>query len=73
MVSLRSMKNVHFCGGAIISNRFVLTSAQCIYKRVPATVQIIVGTLIRTDVTNAYRTRVINMHPGFNPDTLQNE
>lgn len=73
MASLRSLTRVHFCGGTIVSTRYILTSARCVIGRGATSINILVGTILRTDVQTSYISSAIVIHPGFNPDTLQNE
>lgn len=33
MVSMRTLQNQHFCGGFILSDRFIASAAHCIHQR----------------------------------------
>ncbi|KAM3913326.1 trypsin-like [Leptodactylus fuscus] len=71
-VSLRDIAGLHFCGGALIANQWVLTSAQC-YK---SDFQVVLG---EHDITaNEGTEQIIDVyrairHRFFNPQTLDND
>lgn len=72
MASLRSLSNVHFCGGTIVSDRYILTAGQCNHGRT-GNINVVVGTVLRTGTGVTYVSSSYINHPGFNPDTLANE
>lgn len=73
MASLRTAANVHFCGATIISNRVVLTSAQCTVGRTTAAVRVVVGThLLNSGGVSHTVNRIVN-HPSYVANTYAND
>lgn len=65
-------RSFSFCGATILSNRFVLTSAQCTQERFskPSNVQVVVGALrIGTNGTRYAIERIV-IHPFYDNQTL---
>lgn len=76
-VSLRrTTTGVHFCGGVIIGDHIVLTSADCMLRTPvrPADVLVVAGTqrLAAGQGTRYHVTRITN-HPQFNLRTMAND
>jgi trypsin len=69
MASLRSLQNFHFCGGTILSNRWVLTSAQCVAGKNNDAVNVVVGSVTLNAGGVTHRSFNITRHPSFNPIT----
>lgn len=63
----------HFCGGALISDRFVLTTANCMQGYNSTNVTINVGSLVVTQVGTMYAVSRITNHPQFNRKIMAND
>uniref|UniRef100_A0A7G3B183 Putative trypsin-like serine protease n=1 Tax=Lutzomyia longipalpis TaxID=7200 RepID=A0A7G3B183_LUTLO len=65
VASVRNTANVHVCGGFIINNRWVVSSALCTVNRTPDDTWIIVGALqLSNGGTNVFTSNIIN-HPDY--------
>lgn len=73
MASIRSLTNVHFCGGTIITNRWVLTSAQCVAGKNNDAINVVVGSITLNAGGVTHRSFNITRHPSFNPLTQNAE
>lgn len=68
IVSMRTLQNRHFCGGFILSNRWVATSGRCTsgrYLSNPANILIVTGAHSLTDGKRHRAARIVR-HPRFN-------
>lgn len=67
----------HVCGGVIISDRFILTTANCTQGDLsfPSNVTVVVGTLLSIPFTpgTSYNVSKIIVHPRFNRLTREND
>lgn len=63
---------VHFCGGSIISNQWILSAAQCTTGRVESSIRIVIGTITLSSGIEHQSIRIVN-HPNFNFQTLAND
>ncbi|GJQ80487.1 hypothetical protein Trydic_g12382 [Trypoxylus dichotomus] len=66
MVSLRTYPNNHFCGGAIITNLWVLVAAHCLVGLSAANIFVVVGTNTLNFGGTAVRVRTMITQPSFN-------
>ena len=61
------------CGGTLISQSHVLTSASCTYGKTIATIELLVGANNIKDDGDKVHISNISIHPLYNPTTLQND
>lgn len=75
-VSLRdSATNEHFCGGALISAKHVLSAGHCVNTRkfLPHKMYAALGLWNRIDEGTRKNVRKIVLHPEFNSEIMQND
>ncbi|XP_055705678.1 chymotrypsin-2-like [Phlebotomus papatasi] len=71
-VSLRTLSSIHFCGGAIVGDFWILTAAHCISGRSATSVNAFVGSHLLTDSIR-YALDDLVLHPQFNDNTMLND
>lgn len=71
-VSLRLAPNKHFCGGSILSDRWVITAAHCTIDQAPSSVRVAVGSILVTEGQMYDVMRIIN-HEGYNSNRVFND
>lgn len=71
-VSLRTKMDQHFCGGAILSQQWVLTSGHCVSGRKEGEFNAVAGSISLREGSGHIVTKIF-LHPEFNADGLVND
>jgi secreted trypsin-like serine protease len=73
MASLREPKGNHFCGGFILTEKWIGTSGNCAYRRYAPNVLVAVGAIDRFDGGVFYEIEKIFAHPKFDNPMKMND
>lgn len=63
----------HTCGGSIITNRWILSAAHCVYNSQPSELSIVTGTHLLLTGGQSYSVLTIRVHENYQMGTLAND
>ncbi|XP_072349279.1 chymotrypsinogen B2-like [Scyliorhinus torazame] len=63
----------HHCGGSLINEYWVVTTAQCVANSAPEDLQVLAGTVDIAHQENTHTVEKIISHEDYNPKALQND
>lgn len=80
MASLRTLANVHFCGGFLFNNnnagqggnRWIITAAHCVRGRMPGEINARLGTNSLTEGGQVFAIDQMVTHPNYDPNLIDN-
>ncbi|XP_055599853.1 chymotrypsin-2-like [Uranotaenia lowii] len=71
-VSLR-LGGIHYCGGAILNQRWIITAASCASGVAPSALEIVAGTYSLSNGGTSHTADRIVIHPNFEIESLTND
>lgn len=73
-ISLQTLKNRHFCGGAIIDERWIITASHCVASQKAENIKILTGTQnLKNNTEKYYYADRIVMHCSYNRPAYAND